>query len=166
MPNKASLKKSDTGLEIAIADNSRKKLAEELAGVLANGYVLYLKTQAVHWNVTGPSFKAVHDMTEAQYTEFALANDDIAERIRALGYYAPASLKELLGLASIKEMAGVPKTVDMLKELVAANETIGAQMSAAVETAEKVGDVVTADLLTARKAAHDKHAWMLRSMAA
>ncbi|MEX2644219.1 MAG: Dps family protein [Acetobacterales bacterium] len=164
MAAKHAPKPSDEGVNIFINDNSRKRLAEELSAILANNVVLYMKTQAVHWNVTGPTFKAIHDLTEAQYQEFAEANDEIAERIRALGYFAPGSYRQFLDMATLKEETEVVAAADMVQHLIDANEAISRQMHETVESAEKVGDSVTADMLTARIGSHEKHAWMLRAL--
>jgi len=81
-------------VNIGISDKDRKKIADGLSHLLADTYTLYLKTHNFHWNVTGPMFNTLHLMFEGQYTELALAVDSIAERIRALGVYAPGSYRE------------------------------------------------------------------------
>ena len=90
-------------INIGMTENQRKTIAEGLTKVLADSYTLYLKTHNYHWNVEGPQFRTLHLMFEEQYTELAAAIDEIAERIRALGYYAPGSYSEYAALTSIKE---------------------------------------------------------------
>ena len=85
-------------VNIGISDKDRKKIADGLSHLLADTYTLYLKTHNFHWNVTGPMFNTLHLMFEGQYTELALAVDSIAERIRALGVYAPGSYREFAKL--------------------------------------------------------------------
>src|SRR3954466_290112 len=102
-------------IDIGIKEADRAKIAQGLSRLLADSYTLYLKTHNYHWNVTGPMFQTLHLMFETQYTELALAVDLIAERIRALGHYAPGTYGEFVKLSTIKEEKGVPKAQVMVK---------------------------------------------------
>src|ERR687896_1546584 len=95
-------------INIGIEESDRREIAEGLTKLLADTYTLYLKTHNFHWNVTGPMFQTLHLMFEEQYNELWTANDLIAERIRALGVFAPATYKEFARLTSIAEEDGVP----------------------------------------------------------
>jgi starvation-inducible DNA-binding protein len=151
-------------IDIGISDGQRKEIADGLSHLLADTYTLYLKTHNFHWNVTGPMFNTLHLMFEGQYNELALAVDVIAERIRALGTFAPGSYAEYVKLASVKEAKGVPNAEDMIRELVEGQETVCRTARALMPVAEKANDEPTADLLTQRLQIHEKTAWMLRSM--
>src|SRR4249919_4357411 len=105
-------------IDIGIKEGDRAEIAQGLSRLLADTYTLYLKTHNYHWNVTGPMFQTLHLMFETEYNELALAVDLIAERIRALGYRAPATYGEFSKLSSIKEVGGVPKAEDMIRILV------------------------------------------------
>src|SRR5947209_9761741 len=109
-------------IDIGIAENERAAIAAGLSRLLADTYTLYLKTHNFHWNVTGPMFQTLHLMFETQYNELWLATDTIAERIRALGSFAPATNSEFAKLSSIKEPKGIPKAKAMIKELVEGHE--------------------------------------------
>jgi starvation-inducible DNA-binding protein len=151
---------------MGISTDETQQLADGLSRALAETYVLYLKTQSFHWNVVGPLFYGLHKMTEEQYQDLADAVDELAERIRALGHPAPASFAEFLELSAVKEGSKnipVRQTIDVL---VADHETVSRSFRKTVELAAQIGDVVTADLLTARIQAHEKAAWMLRSIIA
>jgi len=141
-----------------MADKSQKKVAAGLAKLLADTYAVYLKTHGYHWNVRGPNFGSLHNLFMTQYTEMWASIDLIAERIRALGEYAPQGYGAFAELSDIKD--GNPKNdaETMLKELVADHATLVATAKAAREGA----DDVTASLIDARVEAHEKHAWMLR----
>lgn len=152
--------KSDIGL----SGNARKGVAEGLARLLGDTYALYLKTHNYHWNVTGPMFKAVHEMTEAQYMALAAAVDEIAERIRMLGPKAPGSFKALAELASVKDGDSSLPAEKMIADLVKGHETVIKTARAVREEADKVGDEATVGLIDGRLAAHEKDAWMLRMM--
>jgi starvation-inducible DNA-binding protein len=151
-------------IDIGLSEGERAKIAAGLSGLLADSYTLYLMTHNYHWNVTGPMFNTLHLMFMEQYTEQWNALDLIAERIRALGYPAPGTYKEFSKLASIKEIEGVPKAMDMVRHLVAAQEATARTARRLFPLVEKANDQPTADLLTQRLEVHEKTAWMLRSL--
>lgn len=151
-------------INIGIQESDRKEIAGELSKLLADSYTLYLKTHNFHWNVTGPMFQTLHLMFESQYTELSTAVDLIAERIRALGVFAPATYTEFSKLTSVKEPNGVPNFKDMILQLVEGHETVIRTARTAFPMAEKARDEATTDLLTQRMQLHEKTAWMLRSL--
>jgi len=142
---------------------SNKAIVDALSRLLADSYTLYLKTNNYHWNVTGPMFNSLHVMFEQQYTELAMAIDEIAERIRACGAYAPGSFAEFQKLSTVKDAAGRPKANAMLETLVADQATVGEAARKLFNAAEKAKDQASADLATRRMDIHEKNAWMLRS---
>ncbi len=151
-------------IDIGIAEADRKAIAEGLSRVLADTFALYLKTHSFHWNVTGPMFNTLHVMFMEQYTELWNALDEIAERIRALGYPAPGSFSQFTKTTTIAEETGVPKANDMIRQLVEGHEAVARTARAVFPTAEEANDQPTADLLTQRLQIHEKTAWMLRSL--
>ena len=151
-------------IDIGIDAEKRKQIAGELSRVLADTYTLYLQTHNFHWNVTGPQFQTLHLMFETHYNELALAVDLIAERIRALGFPAPATYREFGALSSIKETDGVPKATEMVKRLVDGHETVARTARKAFAIANEANDQPTCDLMTQRLQTHEKTAWMLRSL--
>ena len=152
------------GIDIGISAADRTKIANGLSKLLADSYTLYLMTHNFHWNVTGPMFNTLHTMFMAQYTEQWNALDIIAERIRALGHPAPGTYREFVKLASIKEVEGVPKAIDMIRLLVAAQEATARTARELFPIVDKANDQPTADVLTQRLDVHEKTAWMLRSL--
>ncbi|HTT36913.1 MAG TPA: Dps family protein [Burkholderiales bacterium] len=151
-------------IDIGIGAKDRGRIAQGLSRLLADTYTLYLKTHNFHWNVTGPMFNTLHLMFEQQYNELWLAIDLIAERIRALGLPAPGTYKEYARLSSIKETDGVPKAEEMVRLLVEGQETVARTARELFSLVEEVHDAPTTDLLTQRMQAHEKNAWMLRSL--
>lgn len=149
----------DTGLGAA----ERADVARELTKVLADSYAVYLKTHGYHWNVRGPQFFALHNLLEQQYREIWEALDDIAERIRSVGEFAPQGYAAFANLTSIKDGDPEKEASAMLAELIDDHQTLIATARRALKAAEGDGDDVTVDLLTQRLAAHEKSAWMLRS---
>ena len=150
-------------MDTGINTEDRAKIVESLSTVLADAYMLYLKTHNFHWNVTGPMFSTLHVMFEEQYTEQWNALDDIAERIRALGHFAPATYKRYAELSSITEEPDVLSAKEMIRQLVEGNEIITRTLRAGVKVADEIDDFPTADMLTTRMEVHEKNAWMLRS---
>ena len=151
-------------LNIGISDGDRKAIVEGLSRLIADTFTLYLKTHNFHWNVTGPQFRTLHLMFEEQYNEIWAATDTIAERIRALGHFAPASYREFGKLSTIREPDGVPPANDMIRQLVEGHETVTRTAREIFPVVEKASDEATADLLTQRMLTHEKTAWMLRSL--
>jgi len=147
-----------------ISAKDRATIAHGLSKLLADTYVLYLKTHNFHWNVEGPMFQTLHQMFMVQYTETWNAIDLIAERIRSLGHYAPGTYREYLGLARIKETPGVPKAEQMVKLLIEGQEAVVRTARELLPLAERSDDQPTLDLLTQRMQIHEKNAWMLRSL--
>jgi len=143
--------------------SSNEHVVEALSKLLADTYTLYLKTHNYHWNVTGPMFNTLHTLFETQYTEYALAVDEIAERIRAIGARAPGSYTEFAELASVKEDRGSPPAMEMITNLATDQEATVASARRIVEVAEAAGDQATADLGVRRIEIHEKNTWMLRS---
>ncbi len=151
-------------MDIGIKEEDRKAIADGLCCLLADSYTLYMKTHNYHWNVTGPMFNTLHAMFMDQYTEIWNALDEIAERIRALGFYAPGTYKEFVKLASIEETEGVPSATEMIKDLMKGQEAVSKTARKIFPLVEKAADEPTADLLTQRMQIHEKNAWMLRSL--
>ena len=153
-------------IDIGIDEGARKEIAAGLSHLLADTFTLYLKTHSFHWNVTGPMFQTLHLLFEQQYTELWQAVDLVAERIRAIGAYAPGTYKEFVALTSIAETEGVPGATDMIALLVQGNEAVARTARSLFPLADKARDEVSADLLTQRMQVHEKNAWMLRSLLA
>jgi starvation-inducible DNA-binding protein len=150
-------------MEEAVTKESSGTVAGALSSLLASSYTLYLKTHNYHWNVTGPMFTTLHTLFETQYTELATAIDEIAERIRAVGAFAPGSYSAFAKLSSVQEETGRPEAKEMIRVLTADQETVAASARQVIEAAEAVGDQASADLATRRLDIHQKNAWMLRS---
>ena len=142
---------------------SSKTLTDSLKIVLADTFVLYFKTHSFHWNVTGPNFKSLHELFEEQYTEIWKASDDIAERIRTLGAYAPNNYEEMTKVATLTPSGQTPDEQSMVQILADDNRAIVKTLYDAKKTAENDNDEATVDLMVERIRAHEKAAWMLES---
>jgi starvation-inducible DNA-binding protein len=151
-------------MDTGISAKDRSAIAHGLSRLLADTYVVYLKTHNFHWNVEGPMFQTLHQMFMEQYTETWNAIDLVAERIRSLGHYAPGTYAEYNKLARIKETPGVPKAEQMVRLLIEGQEAVVRTAREVLPLAEKADDQPTLDLLTQRMQIHEKNAWMLRSL--
>jgi starvation-inducible DNA-binding protein len=165
MPNTNKIEAEKTPeINIGISTKDRKVVCKGLNKLLADAYLLYLKTQNYHWNVTGPSFQSLHTLFENMYTEQAEAVDVIAERIRALGEFAPGSFAAFSKVTSIKEETSIPSAEEMIHSLVQGNEAVVTTAREIVSLADSCEDDVTSDLMIERMQVHEKNAWMLRSL--
>ncbi len=153
-------------INIGIPTAQREAVAHGLAKLLADSYTLYLTTHNFHWNITGPMFQPLHQVFEEHYLELAEAVDTVAERIRALGFPAPATYREFSQLTRIKEPEGVPEAKAMIRHLVEAHESVVRTAREILPSAQEANDEVTIGLLTDRMTIHEKTAWMLRSFEA
>lgn len=150
-------------INIGLNEQAREIIATGLGHLLADSYLLYVKTQNFHWNVKGPYFQTLHLLFEGFYTELAQSIDVIAERIRALGFPAPGSYAQFSKLSNIKEEESVPIASVMVQQLLDDQELIINLCSGLLPEVQAAGDEPTADLLIERMQVHEKNAWMLRS---
>jgi starvation-inducible DNA-binding protein len=135
--------------------------------MLVDAYVLMVKTQGFHWDVVGPLFVSLHELTEQQYQDLFAAIDEMAARIRALGYPAPTSIADLMPHSALAEAQGSNCSAEqMVTALISDHETVSRRLRDAVDVAEDLRDVVTADMLTERLQVPERAVWMLRATAA
>lgn len=138
-------------------------VAKHLSVLLADSYVLLLKTQNYHWNVTGPYFNTLHTMFQTQYEDLFAAVDLTAERLRAIGVKAPGSFSAFAKLSSIKDETGAPSAMQMIKNLAKDQEVIIKSAQALVDAADDADDEATEDLGIERLQVHQKNLWMLKA---
>lgn len=155
--------KRNVQLATGLSEDGRATISEHLNEILADHYLLMLKTHNYHWNVKGSLFKSMHDLTEDQYDNLFKAIDDIAERIRALGFDAPGSFAVYSKISKIKEARTGVSALEMAADLLESHETMIRNMRETLSAASNYDDEVSADLMTARLSYHEKAAWMWRS---
>jgi len=153
-------------MNIGIAENNRKKVADELSKLLANEYVLFTKTKNAHWNVEGPDFYDKHQLFDNQANQLASTIDSVAERIRTLGFAAPASLKAFLELTTLQETnLTINNSTEFIKDLLSAHETIILQLRSNISLfADSYKDFGSSDFITGLLQEHEKTAWILRTL--
>lgn len=146
--------------------DSKARIATALTGVLADSYLLLVKTQGYHWNVVGPLFQPIHELTEKHYRDLFEAIDVIAERIRALGHLAPVSFTDLIVHANVAEETAPQSAASMVGQLIVDHESIVRRLREAASLAASEGDGATEDLCNSRMAVHEQAIWMLRAIIA
>lgn len=149
--------------KLGISEKNIKRIVDGLSHILANTYIIYLKTQKFHWNVVDERFYSMHKMFEEQYEQLAEATDVIAERIRMLEQPTPATMKDFLKLATIKETENYPGGQQMIRILVNDHEQIIREIRPKIAELTELHDDGSSDMLMGRLREHEKTAWMLRS---
>ena len=139
-------------------------LIDELKKVHADAFTFYLKAHFYHWNVEGSDFPQYHDFLQNLYQEVFASVDTLAELIRTLDSYAPRTLTRLKELTTIEETDDVPDAKTMMTRLLQENNILRASLLTAYTTADTTGEVGISNFLQDRIQAHEKHAWMLRSI--
>jgi len=140
-----------------------EELVQALNKVLGNTFVLYYKTHSYHWNITGADFYEYHTFLQNIYEEVYQAIDTTAEHIRALDAFAPTSLMKLKNFASVPEDDTVVPPMQMIANLVTANDIVILSLMQGYKIAEAAGEIGVSNFLQDRVIAHQKHAWMLKS---
>lgn len=157
---KAQSENVKTGLD----ENYRDEMSQKLSDVLAAAYSLTIKSQIYHWNVVGPLFKPIHEITEEHYNDLFAAIDVIAERIRSLGHLAPNQQKLVAAMTEENETGDKIIPQKMIEDLISSHEKIARMMREAAGDAAEASDMVTEDMLTERLAFHEQAIWMLRAI--
>ncbi len=154
----ATTEPMDTGL----SEKLRAHFAQQLSGVLDDAYSLMVQTHVYHWNVRGPLFEPIHKLLQQHYETLFETADEIAERIRQLGFAAPQGVKTFP--SGVKISATMPDEDEMLSDLLARHETTLRTLRPLSADAEENQDFATQDLINHMLAFHEKAAWMLRSI--
>lgn len=139
-------------------------IVDEMKHFMADTYSLYIMTQNFHWNVCGVLFHSLHELFEKQYLELASAIDTIAERIRALGFPAPGSLREFFELSTLRDEPQSPSAEEMVHCLIEGHSVLTQKAQHIAAMSEECCDWATHNLMAERIASHDKAMWMLRSI--
>lgn len=150
---------------IGITDVNRQAVANELAKVLADETVLYIKTKNAHWNIEGPDFYDKHTFFESQFGQLDGLIDAIAERIRSIGHYAPATLQSYVALTRLTEQTREHNdSQGFIKELLEDHESIIIVLREHIKSfANEFHDAGSSDFITGLMENHEKMAWFLRS---
>ena len=140
---------------------SAAAVIDNLKWVLSETAVVTAKAQTYHWNVTGMAFGPLHALFQEIYEDHFVAQDDLAERIKALGGHADGRLEVALKSSTIKECDGAISATRMVENMARDQRTLSANLLELARTAEDEGDLGTQDMAIERSKVHDKFSWML-----
>ena len=146
-----------------LSPTAQAAIADALNQCVAETAVTTMLAQNFHWNVKGMAFGPLHDLFQKIYEDHFVAQDDLAERVRALDAHAEGMLAGMLKRSKISEHDGHASYQEMIKLMQDAQETLAATLAAAGELAAEHGDTLTEDLCIERGQTHEKFAWFLRS---
>lgn len=141
-----------------------EKLIEQLKTILGTNFALYFKSHGYHWNIEGSNFPQYHAFLDDFYTSVFAQTDLIAEHIRQLDSFAPGSLARILELADITESTNIPDALAMMREIKADNDRYIIHLRAGIAAADAAGEPAVSNFLQDLLGAHQKKAWMLRSI--
>jgi starvation-inducible DNA-binding protein len=147
----------------ALTTDARAAIADALNQSVAETAVTTMLAQNFHWNVTGMAFGPLHDLFQKIYEDHFVAQDDLAERVKALNAHAEGTLAGMIARSKIAENEGKGSAKDMIRTMMEAQETLAATLAGAGELAASHGDSLTEDLCIGRGQVHEKFAWFLRS---
>ena len=150
-------------LKSAIAPNNREAIAKALYQCVSETAVTTMLAQNYHWNVTGMAFGPLHNLFQEIYEDHFAAQDELAERMRALGSFVDGNLTSMVNQSKVTECESQISAVDMIKNMMNAQETLASTNAGTSDIAASHGDKLTEDLCIERGQVHEKFAWMLRS---
>ena len=152
-----------TTAAISVAPDHRAEVCEALNQALAETAVATMLAQNYHWNVTGMHFSQLHELFQEIYEDHFPAQDDLAERIKALDGHADGNLARMVARSTIAEQSGEAGATEMLEAMTRAETTLAATLKSCGELAARHGDTLTEDLCIGRGQIHEKFAWILRA---
>ena len=147
----------------ALTTDARSAIADALNQSVAETAVTTMLAQNFHWNVKGMAFGPLHDLFQKIYEDHFIAQDDLAERIKALDFHAEGTLAGMLKRSKVHEHNGHATDQEMIKMMQDAQETLAATLAGCGALAAEHGDTLTEDLCIARGQEHEKFAWFLRA---
>ncbi len=147
----------------ALSIDAKTQIAEALNQSVAETAVTTMLAQNFHWNVTGMAFGPLHELFQKIYEDHFEAQDELAERIKALDAHAEGTLAGMLERSKVREHDGHASDKEMIKAMMVAQETLASTLAGTGEIAADHGDTLTEDLCIARGQVHEKFAWFLRS---
>jgi starvation-inducible DNA-binding protein len=152
-----------TQTAITLSTDAKAAIAEALNQTVAETAVTTMLAQNFHWNVTGMAFGPLHDLFQKMYEDHFIAQDDLAERVKAIDAHAEGTLSGMIKRSKVSEFEGTTSAEEMIKMMLDAQETLAATLAGCGALAASHGDTLTEDLCIARGQTHEKFAWFLRS---
>lgn len=152
-----------TQTAISLTTDAKTVIADALNQSVAETVVATMMAQNFHWNVEGMAFGPLHALFQEIYEDHFVGQDDLAERVRAIEMHAEGQLGGMLKRSKVTEQDGHKEAKEMIRQLMEAEEILGATLAGAGQLAAENGDTLTEDLAIERGRIHEKFAWMLRA---
>ena len=147
----------------SLSQDAQSQICDALNQCVAETVVTTMMAQNFHWNVTGMAFGPLHDLFQKIYEDHFEAQDNLAERIKALGGHANGVLSDMVTNSKVEEHTGIATAEEMIVTLSAAQRTLADTLAGAASIAEKYDDLLTQDLCIQRGQVHEKFAWLISS---
>ncbi len=145
-----------------LTSNATTDIAPALTALLADVFVLYMKTKNFHWHMSGPHFRDYHLMLDEQGEQIFAMTDDIAERARKIGGTTLRSIGHIGRLQRLLDNdADYVTPEDMLAELRDDNKQLVGLMRQLHELTSEHNDVATTSLLENWIDEAERRAWFL-----
>ena len=144
-----------------LSTDAQAEICEALNQCVAETAVTTMLAQNFHWNVTGMAFGPLHELFQKVYEVHFEAQDDLAERVKAVGGHANGKLGDMVKSSKVEEHDGHANAEDMIAILAEAQRTVASTLAGAAAVAEKHGDLLTQDLCISRGQTHEKFAWLI-----
>ena len=149
--------------EKVLSIDAKTAISEAINQSISELVVTTMMAQNFHWNVTGMSFGPLHELFQKIYEDHFEAQDELAERIKAIGGHANGMLAKMVSDSKVLECDGKISDKEMIKLLAEAETTVASTLSGVAAIAEKNSDLLTQDLAITRGQVHEKYAWLLNS---
>ena len=150
-------------LKSSIAPSNREAISEALYQCVSETAITTMLAQNYHWNVTGMAFGPLHNLFQEIYEDHFAAQDELAERMRALGSFVDGNLTSMVNKSKVTECESPLSATDMIKNMMNAQETLASTNAGTGDIAASHGDKLSEDLCIRRGQVHEKFAWQLRS---
>jgi len=139
-----------------------KDIAGALNAILADVFVLYLKTKNFHWHMSGPHFRDYHLLLDEQADQLFAMTDPIAERVRKVGGTTLRSIGHVARIQRVSDNdADYVEPEDMLAELREDSNTLAARLREAHNVCDEHRDIATASLIEVWIDETERRAWFL-----
>ena len=141
------------------------KNVQQVNQYLADLSVWNVKFNNLHFNVTGPQFKSIHEYLESIYDEAFEYFDAVAEHVKMQGQFPLVNSAEYAKLTKIEELGqeDIPqaKVIDiLLQDFKYMND----QAVAIRAAADEEGDFLLVSMMEDHVAYYVKQIWFIESM--
>lgn len=147
-----------------LPEPARVKIVELLNARLADCLDLQTQSKQAHWNVKGASFIALHKLFDEISTDVEGYVDEIAERAVQLGGVVEGTARTVAKRTSLPDYpADAVDGQSHAEALSSALAAFGKSARKAIEEANHLRDLDTADLFTEVSRAIDKWLWFVEA---